>query len=156
MNGVDAFMCWDTGSELNTISPDFIRALGLQAKEKETPIRIRLGTKGSMSTSSYEVKAKLGFGNTTLEHSLDMVNLDRWDMILGADFCNEYDVVLNFKDRTIKFGNVVIKALSRDEEAAIRTGEPQIRQSRADTKAGKLPAKDITSEPHLAVLSRDA
>ena len=123
INGVDAYTCWDSGSELDAISPDFVRALGITPRPKETALQIRLGTKGSSASTSYEIKPTLDFLDRSLEQSLDVVNLDRWDLLLGSPFCNKYEVILDYKTRTIRFGNTVLHALTREEEAAVRHGE---------------------------------
>ena len=65
----------------------------------------------------------LDFGKTKLMHKLDIVNLDRWDLLLGSLFCNKYGVVLDYKTRTISFGNTTIKALTEEEEVAVRKRE---------------------------------
>jgi hypothetical protein len=52
VNGVNAFICFDLGSELDTISPDFARAVGIKPTAKDTSIKICLATKGSTSTTS--------------------------------------------------------------------------------------------------------
>ena len=88
-------------------------------------LRIRLGTKGSGASTSYEVSTNLIFGNTEIKHDLDVVNLDRWDLLLGNPFCNKYGIVLNYGNRTIRFGDTVIKALSQDEEKVVRKGNNQ-------------------------------
>jgi len=123
INGVDAYTCWDSGSELDAISPDFVRALGITPRPKETALRIRLGTKGSSASTSYEIKPTLDFLDRSLEQPLDVVNLDRWDLLLGSPFCNKYEVILDYKTRTIRFGNTVLHALTREEEAAVCHGE---------------------------------
>jgi hypothetical protein len=64
----------------------------------------------------------LDFGNTKFQHALDVVNLDQWDLLLGSPFCNQYGVMLDYETRTVCFGNTVINALSREEDAAIRKG----------------------------------
>jgi hypothetical protein len=61
------------------------------------------------------------------KHDLDVVNLDRWDLLLGSPFCNKYGVVLDYDNRTIRWGNTVIKALTREEETAIRKGKRSLR-----------------------------
>ena len=122
INGVEAYTCWDSGSELDAISSDFTRAVGIKPTPKKNSLRIRLGTKGSESATSYESTPVLDFGNTKVIRSLDVVNLDRWDVLLGNPFCNQYGVVLDYKNRTIRFGNTTVKALSRDEEMAVRKG----------------------------------
>ena len=127
INGVEAYTCWDSGSELDAISPDFIWAIGIQPKPKAEALRIRLGTKGSGASTSYEVSTNLIFGNTEIKHDLDVVNLDCWDLLLGNPFCNKYGVVLNYGNRTIRFGDTVIKALSQDEERVVRKGNNQPR-----------------------------
>jgi len=96
VNSVEAYTCWDSGSELDAISPDFTRATGIKPTAKELALRIRLGTKGSSASTSYGVTPTLDFGNTKLEHPLDMVNLDRWDLLLGSPFCNQHSVVLDY------------------------------------------------------------
>jgi hypothetical protein len=138
VNGVDAFMCWDTGSELDAISPDFIRATGLRPKTKENPIKIRLGTKGSSSMTSYEVNAELNFGKTKLIKHLDVVNLDRWDVILGATFCDEHKVVLDFGNRTVRIGDTIVHALSKDEETAVRKGDRPSQHSEIKTRIAAM------------------
>jgi len=69
----------------------------------------------------------LDFGNTKLEHPLDVVNLDWWDLLLGSPFCNQHGVVLDYNTRTIRFGDITINTLSREEEAAVRKGKGKSR-----------------------------
>src|SRR5271154_7224368 len=123
INSVDAYTCWDSGSELDAISPDFIRALGIKPQPKESTLRIRLGTKGSLASTSYEVQPTLNFLKRSLEQPLDVVNLDRWDLLLGNPFCNKYGVILDYSTRTIRFGDTLIHALSHDEEVAAHKGK---------------------------------
>jgi hypothetical protein len=37
----------------------------------------------------------LDFGN--MKFQLDVVNLDRWDLLLGSPFCNQYGIVLDYE-----------------------------------------------------------
>jgi hypothetical protein len=112
INGIEVYTCWDSGSKLDAISPNFMWATGVEPTAKQATLRIHLGTKGSSATTSYEVSPMLDFGNTKFTHGLDMVNLDCWDLLLGSQFCNKHSVVLNYNDRTIRFGSTVICALS--------------------------------------------
>jgi len=128
VNGTPAYTCWDTGAELDCISPDFTRAIGIRATPKKVALKIRLGAKGSTTMSTYEAKAQLDFGNVHLEHLVDVVNISRWDLIMGSPFCNKYKVILNYEDRTIRFGDTVITALPLEEEENLRRGDPSRRQ----------------------------
>jgi hypothetical protein len=92
---------------------------GIEPKAKESTLRIRLGTKGSLSTTSYKVTPTLDFSNTKFSHSLDIVNLDWWDLRLGSPFCNQYGVVLDYNTCTIHFGETTINTLLCKEEAAV-------------------------------------
>jgi hypothetical protein len=120
VNGIEAFICFDWGSELNTISPDFIWAIRIKPIAKETSINIHLAMKGSTSMTLYEVEVNLNLGNATMDHPLKILNLDRWDMILGSYFCECYNVHIDYGNNTIKIGETTINALSKDEEASTR------------------------------------
>ena len=70
VNGTDAFMCWDSSLELDAISPDFVCTTGIKAVAKESPIKVCLATKGSTSTTLYEVDVNNDLGNMTIDHPL--------------------------------------------------------------------------------------
>jgi hypothetical protein len=119
VNGVDAFVCFNSGSELDTISPDFAQAIGIKPMAKDASIKICLATKGSMSTTSYEVEVNIDLGEATLEPPLKVLNLDRWDVILGSYFCNRYNVCIDYEKKVIHIGDITIKTLLKDEEASM-------------------------------------
>jgi len=142
INGTDAFVCWDSGSELDAISPDFVRAAGIKAVAKESPIKVRLAMKGSTSTTSYEVDVNIDFGTTTLDHPLEVLNLDRWDVILGGYFCRRYNVGLDYESNTIRIGETTIKALSSDEEASTQKARRRAPQGPAKPKVSAASTED--------------
>jgi hypothetical protein len=86
---------------------------------KDTSIKVRLATKGSMSTTSYEVEVNIDLGEATLEHPLEVLNFDRWDVILGSYFCECYNVHIDYEKKVIHIGDITIKTLSKDEEASM-------------------------------------
>jgi hypothetical protein len=118
VNGVNAFVYFDSGSELDTILPDFARAIGIKPMAKDASIKIRLATKGSTSTTSYEVEVNIDLGEATLEHPLEVLNFDCWDIILGSYFCDCYNVCIDYKKKVVHIGDITIKTLSKDEEAS--------------------------------------
>jgi hypothetical protein len=118
VNGVEAFVCFNLGSELNAISPDFVQAIGIKPIAKDTSVKIRLTMKGSTSMTLYEVEVNLNLGDVTMDHPLKILNLDRWDMILGSYFCECYNVHIDYENKTIKIGETTINTLSKDEEAS--------------------------------------
>jgi len=104
INGVEALACWDSGAQLDCISPDFIRAIGLEPQSRCKPLKIHLGTKGSTSTTSYEVTPHIEVANINANHRFDVVNLHKWDIILGSVFCNKHKVHLDYDTHQIHFG----------------------------------------------------
>jgi hypothetical protein len=141
VNGVEAFVCFDLGSELDTISPNFVRAIGIKPIAKDTSVKIRLATKGSTSMTLYKVKVNLDLGNATMDHPLEILNLDRWDMILGSYFCECYNVHIDYENKTIKIGETMINALSKDEEAS--------------TQKTMYGAQKSPSEPQMSAITAD-
>ena len=65
---VEALICFDLGSELDAISLDFARAVGIKPIMKKNAINICLATKGSTSTTSYKVEVDLNLGDATIRH----------------------------------------------------------------------------------------
>jgi hypothetical protein len=118
VNGVDTFICFDSGSELDAISPDFAWAVGIKPTAKDASIKICLATKGSTSTTSYKVEVNIDLGEATLEHPLEVLNLDCWDIILGSYFCDHYNVRIDYEKKVIHIGDITIKTLLKDEEAS--------------------------------------
>jgi hypothetical protein len=57
-----------------------------------------------------------------MDHPLEILNLDRWDMILGSYFCEHYNVHIDYENKTIKIGETMINALLKDEE--LQNGDP--------------------------------
>ena len=67
------------------------------------------------------------------KYYLDVVNIDRYDAILGAPFMREFGVHLDFQSNSILVGDTVIEALLPEEEAALLKGR-DVR--RGDKRAG--------------------
>src|SRR5271156_1515115 len=117
IDGVEAYTCWDSGSELDAMSPDFTRAAGIDISPKDDTLKVRLGTKGSSSATSYLAKPMLEIGDSHFKYYLDVLNLDRYNAILGSLFCNRHKVLVDFDTRTIRFGKTVIKMLTAEEDS---------------------------------------
>jgi hypothetical protein len=142
VNGVEAFVCFDSGSELDAISPDFIRAIGIKPIAKDTSVKICLATKGSTSMTSYEVEVNLNLGDATMDHPLEILNLDRWDMILGSYFCEHYNVHIDYENKTIRISETTINALLKDEEASTRKTMYGARKSPSEPQMSAVTADD--------------
>jgi hypothetical protein len=66
INRTKAFMLFDSGAEMDMISPDFVRACHIPLLELPTPLMLQMGTKGSRSCIYYGTNVNLNIKiNTT-------------------------------------------------------------------------------------------
>ncbi|KAK1218159.1 hypothetical protein PQX77_019162 [Marasmius sp. AFHP31] len=80
INGVRAFVLFDSGSTADAISPDFARVVKLPIFQLENPVTLQLGTKGSRSRISHGCIAKYAFKspqeNVSSKDYFDIANID--------------------------------------------------------------------------------
>ena len=120
VDGVAALTLFDSGSQVDAISPDFARALQLDFFKLEKTMPLQLGTKGSHATFSYEVEPVLSYKDISFgARRIDVINIDRYDLLLGAPFFNHHRVVLDFQDRVIRSGDFTVPSISTVEETNI-------------------------------------
>ncbi|KAH9840957.1 uncharacterized protein C8Q71DRAFT_854806 [Rhodofomes roseus] len=119
INGLQALVLLDSGSTTDSISPDFARVSGIQAFELENPAILQLGCVGSRSRINYGANVPVIWGTFRGEVYFDVVNLDRYDAVLGTPFMRKFGVCLDFAQSSIRIGQHVIPALlPREEEDA--------------------------------------
>jgi hypothetical protein len=122
VNGVATFTLFDSGSQVDAISLDFAWALQLDHFKLEQTVLLQLGTKGSHTTFSYKVEPALLYKGTSFgTRRIDVINIDRYDLLLGAPFFNHHGVVLDFKDRVIRAGDINVPSILNIEETGILT-----------------------------------
>jgi hypothetical protein len=107
--GVNAFVLFDSGTETNAISPDFIRAVHIPLLELPNPLVLQMGTKNSRSCIMYGTNTPVTLHGVTKTHYFDVVNIDRYDAILGAPWLNANGACLDFKSHTVRVGTGEIK-----------------------------------------------
>ena len=66
---------------------------------------------------------------------LDVVNIDRYDVILGAPFMRKFRIQLDFESNSITVGSTTIRALLPEEEAALLKGRGFHRKGEGDVLA---------------------
>ncbi|OBZ73708.1 hypothetical protein A0H81_06573 [Grifola frondosa] len=82
-------------------------------------VGLQLGTKGSRTRINYGARPRIVVGPVNTVHYLDVVDIDRYNLILGTVFCNTYGVSLNFETHTIHIKGMEIPAYTTVEEAEI-------------------------------------
>ena len=116
INGVKALTLFDTGSTTDSITPEFAFATKAKTFKLDEQVILQLGCVGSRSKISYGTRVPIGFGNISNEVYYDLVNIDRYDCIIGTPFMNTHKVCLDFGTRTITINGQEIPALSFEEE----------------------------------------
>ena len=116
INGVKALTLFDTGSTTDSITPEFAFATKAKTFKLDEQVILQLGCVGSRSKISYGARVPIGFGDINDEVYYDLVNIDRYDCIIGTPFMNTHKVCLDFGTRSIRINGQEIPALSFEEE----------------------------------------
>ena len=134
INGVAAFTLFDSGSSADVVSPDFAQVSDTRIHQLDNPVPLQLGTVGSRASINYGTRTPVEFGGKREEkYYLDVVNIDRYDAILGAPFMRKFGVRLDFETNMIIVGDAIIKALLPEEEAALLRGRGFRRNNRKES-----------------------
>ena len=118
INGIEALTCWDSASQLDCISPDFIWAIGLKLQTKAEPVKIRLGLRGRSLRCSYKVTPTIELGEKKIEDfmlSIANIYTCKWDIILGNGFLNQYKMHLDYENKQLWSGKTKIPILAEDK-----------------------------------------
>ena len=133
---MEAFTLFDSGSSADAISPDFTQVSDTRIHMLDKPIPLQLGTVGSRVSINYGVRTSVEFGGKKEEkYYLDVVNIDRYDTILGAPFMQKFGIQLDFGSNSIVVGSATIRALLPEEEAALLKGRGFHRRGEGDAQA---------------------
>ncbi len=118
INGVTAYTLFDSGCTTDSISPAFAYIAMADRVDLAEQMAIQLGTRGSRALINYGARANMVIGpvNET-SHYFDVIDIDRYDVILGTPFFTNHDVVLDFKNRTITIGGKQVPVYTAVDEA---------------------------------------
>lgn len=103
-----ALTLWDSGSTIQGVSHVFTELAKLRVYQLKDAIPLYLGTIGSRSLIKYGTFAETRFGDRLIESYWDLVNLDRYDMLIGVPFMLRNGVVLDFEHRCVRIGSLTI------------------------------------------------
>jgi hypothetical protein len=93
---IKAHVLLDCGSTLDMISANFAASSKLDMFQLKKPVKLQMATSGSKSTINFGARAEVKIGEFRQKRYFDVVNLDRYDAILGTPFLTENEVLLNF------------------------------------------------------------
>ncbi|KAF7308445.1 Retrovirus-related Pol polyprotein from transposon 412 [Mycena chlorophos] len=119
INGKEAFTLFDSGCTTDAVSPDFARVAGLRVFPLETPMTLQLGTAGSRAKIVHGANAEVQYGGVKSSEYLDVVNIDRFDAILGTKFMRKHAIALDFEGNRIRCAGREMPTLSAETEHAV-------------------------------------
>jgi hypothetical protein len=96
LHGLEAYMLLDSGCTSDSISPEFATSANLKVHELEEPVPLQLGTVGSCSKINFGLFTEFKLGKTEGKHYFNVVNIDRYDAILGTVFMRKHGISLDF------------------------------------------------------------
>ncbi|KAF8222921.1 hypothetical protein L208DRAFT_1107563, partial [Tricholoma matsutake] len=97
LHELEAFVLLNSGCTSDSISPEFAMSANLKAHELEELVPLQLGTIGSRSKINFGLFTDFEIGEIKNTHYFDVVNIDRYDAILGTIFMRKHGIVLDFK-----------------------------------------------------------
>ncbi|KAJ3765317.1 hypothetical protein FB446DRAFT_832455 [Lentinula raphanica] len=121
INGVQAFVLFDSGSTADAISPDYARVAKLDVFQLDNPVTLQLGTKGSRSRISFGCVAPYRMnggklGDIVGKDYFDVANIDRYDAVVGTVFMRKHGIALDFEHNAIRMNGKYIPTLSEGDE----------------------------------------
>ncbi|KAJ7226264.1 hypothetical protein B0H12DRAFT_1077821 [Mycena haematopus] len=150
LNGKQAFTLFDSGCTTEACSPEFARVANIPVFPIQTEVTLQLGTAGSRSKINHGMMATLEYDDIKSEEYLDIVNLDRFDMIVGTKFMRKHKISLDFEWNTVRVAGVPSSTLTEKEE----NGEVKRRNAARRIAAGDyVPAPATLSSANATRMS---
>src|SRR6266700_2447454 len=115
-------MLFDSGAETDASSPDYIQAVHNPILQLENPVLLQMGTKGTHSQIIYGMNMNVEINGHVQTHYFDVVNVNKYNVILGAPWLNENKALLDFESYIVKTrGKGSIKTLTFHEDQATKS-----------------------------------
>jgi hypothetical protein len=96
INGHKAPVLLDSGSTIDMISANFASIHKLDLFQLKKPVKLQMATSGSRSVINFGAKAEIECGDFSQTCYFDVVNLDRYQVVLGTPFLKQLNVILNY------------------------------------------------------------
>jgi len=118
INGLDAVVMFDTGSTSDAVSPEFAWVANMKIHSLDVPMGIQLGCKGSKSKIVFGTSGPVRYSSIVRTHYFDVVNIDRFDAIIGTGFMRKFGITLEPEHDSILISGIPAPTLSEGEETA--------------------------------------
>jgi hypothetical protein len=112
IDGHTAQVLIDSGSTTDMISPQFAAVHRCKTIPLEEPMGLQLAVSGSRSTISNGVWALLELKGVSETRYFDLVNSDRFDIVLGTPFLYDHGFFIDIRDGVLRYRDGQIVDLS--------------------------------------------
>jgi hypothetical protein len=117
IGGVEAFTLFDSGCTIEALSPSFVRIANIKAHQLADQHSLQLGTVGSKAKFNFGTSVNTSYGDINEKVYFDIINVDRYDAILGTQFMRKHGIQLDFNKDAIFIKGKVAPYLSVGEDA---------------------------------------
>jgi hypothetical protein len=139
VNGVDALVLFDSGSTTVSVSPEFVDVARIQKKPLAQPVTLQLGCVGSRSKINFGCELSVTFaGLASVPVYADVVNLERYDIVVGTPFLHQFRCILDFMSNTIVVNGDRVTGLVGGD-APEKTKKPLKEARKVTTRAARSP-----------------
>ncbi|KZV59609.1 hypothetical protein PENSPDRAFT_595136, partial [Peniophora sp. CONT] len=150
VNGLKCLALFDSGSTTTCVSPAVADVTKMRTFNLKNPVTLQLGCVGSRSKINYGAQARISVGSLSDEDVyVDLVNLDKYDMVLGTPFMNKYKCKLDFEQGGVMINGAWVPSLKGGEE-----GEP--RKTVSTHRKSRTPQMAVESQDARRVATRGA
>jgi len=102
INGQEAKVLLDSGCTTEEISLEMVQIVGLKVHQLMEQIPIQLGTKGSKSQINHGMKACIKIGTVDNYHYFNIININRYEVIIGMVFMKQHGIMLDFEKNQVR------------------------------------------------------
>ncbi|KAJ3767868.1 hypothetical protein FB446DRAFT_651431 [Lentinula raphanica] len=119
IGGLKAFVLLDLGCTIEALSPSFARVANIKVHQLNDQHTLQLGTVGSKAKFNYGATVNLRYEHITNSVYFDIVNIDRYDAIIGTRFMRKHGIQLDFDNDRIVIKGQAASTLTMGEDAAM-------------------------------------
>ncbi|KAJ3749747.1 hypothetical protein EV360DRAFT_76200 [Lentinula raphanica] len=103
---------------IEALSPSFVRVANIKVHQLADQHTLQLGTIGSKAKFNYSTITKVAYADIRDNVYFDIVNIDRYDAIIGTQFMHKHGIQLDFDEVKIFIKGQPAPTLSVGEDAA--------------------------------------
>jgi hypothetical protein len=115
LHDLEAYVLLDSGCMSDSISPEFATSTNLKVYELEEPVPLQLGTIGSHSKINFGLFTSFEISKAIGNHYFDVVNIDRYDAILGTVFMRKHGIILDFECDEVRVQGTILETVIEGE-----------------------------------------